>query len=154
MNVRSASHLEANDQYLFPSPAGSGRPGSGQRHELGKVVTPRVFHPVRQQHNALVCDVGEVNVLANPGRGVTVMKTDEDNVIGFGINQTLTVESEKGKTDEVKALKKDRVPRATKGRVVFSRKEKVVRVVLPPPTVPTLPAPEGKGDAPKSETKD
>ncbi|HEY2746540.1 MAG TPA: DNA topoisomerase IV subunit A [Polyangia bacterium] len=104
--------------------------------------------------NALVCDVAEVNVLANPGRGVTVMKTDDDvNVLGFAVNEALTVESEKGKTEEVKALKKERVPRATKGRVVFSRKEKVARIIAAAPSVPSLPAPEAKTDA-KSESKE
>jgi DNA gyrase subunit A len=101
--------------------------------------------------NALVCDVSEVNVLANPGRGVTVIKTDEGiNVLGFAVNEPLNVESEKGKTEEVKPLKKERVPRASKGRVVFSRKEKVLRIVLPPPSVPSLPAADGA----KSEAKD
>ena len=105
---------------------------------------------VVSESHALVCDVGEVNVLANPGRGVTVIKTDDDiNVVGFAINAAITLESEKGKTTEVKALKKDRVPRGSKGSVVFSRKEKVARVIIAPPTVPEL-APL---DAPK-ETKE
>jgi DNA gyrase subunit A len=95
--------------------------------------------------HALVCDVAEVNILANPGRGVTVIKTDDGvDVMGFAINDTLTLESDKGKTAEVKPLKKDRVPRGSKGRQVFSRKEKVARIVTPPPSVPQLAAPEGK----------
>ena len=77
-----------------------------------------------------MCDVAEVNILANPGRGVTVIKTDEGvDVVGFAINDMLTLESDKGKTVEVKPLKKDRVPRGSKGRQVFSRKEKVARIV-------------------------
>ena len=63
-----------------------------------------------------MCDVGEINVLANPGRGVTVMKLDDDdNVVGFAVNEPLVLESDKGKTEEVKALKKDRVPRGSQG---------------------------------------
>jgi DNA gyrase subunit A len=101
--------------------------------------------------HALVCDVGEVNILANPGRGVTVIKTDEGvDVVGFAVNDTLALESDKGKTADVKPLKKDRVPRGSKGRQVFSRKEKVARIVVGPPTVPQLAAPEGG----KSETKE
>jgi DNA gyrase subunit A len=101
--------------------------------------------------HALVCDVAEVNILANPGRGVTVIKTDEGvDVMGFAINETLSLESDKGKTAEVKPLKKDRVPRGSKGRQVFSRKDKVARVVTPPPSVPQLAAP----DAAKPETKE
>ena len=98
----------------------------------------------------LVCDVDEVNILANPGRGVTVIKTDEGvDVMGFAINDALTLESDKGKTAEVKPLKKDRVPRGSKGRQVFSRNEKVARIVVAPPTVPEL-APDGG----KPETKE
>jgi DNA gyrase subunit A len=107
---------------------------------------------VVSESHALVCDVSEVNVLANPGRGVTVIKTDDDiNVIGFAINEPLTLESEKGKITEVKPLKKDRVPRGSKGSLVFTRKEKAARVVLPPPSVPPQLAPL---EASKSESKE
>jgi DNA gyrase subunit A len=91
--------------------------------------------------HVLICDLDEVNVLANPGRGVTVIKLDEGvHVAGFTINEPLVLESDKGKTEEIRALKKDRVPRGSKGRQVFPRKEKVARVVTPPPTVPALSA--------------
>src|SRR5262249_17430797 len=52
----------------------------------------------------LVCDLGEVNVLANPGRGVTVVKLDgdDDRVVGFSVDETLVVENEKGKSAEIK----------------------------------------------------
>src|SRR5262249_50297194 len=106
---------------------------------------------VASQTHTLVCDVAEVNILANPGRGVTVIKTDDDeNVVGFCVNEPLTLESEKGKTMEVKPLKKDRAPRGSRGSLAFSRKERVARVVSAPPTVPALPAP----DAGKPETKE
>jgi len=53
---------------------------------------------VASQTHTLVCDVSEVNILANPGRGVTVIKTDDDeNVVGFGVNEPLALESEKGR---------------------------------------------------------
>jgi len=104
---------------------------------------------VASSTHTLVCDVSEVNILANPGRGVTVIKTDDDeSVVGFAINEPLALESEKGKTMEVKPLKKDRVPRGSRGSLAFSRKEKVARVVTPPPTVPQLAADS------KSETKE
>jgi len=82
-----------------------------------------------------------------------VIKTEDDNVVGFAVNETLHLESEKGKTAEVKPLKKDRVTRGSRGNVVFSRKEKVARVVLPPPTVPQLAPLDGKSDG-KAEAKD
>jgi DNA gyrase subunit A len=105
-----------------------------------------------QDSHALVCDVGEINVLANPGRGVTVIKTDDDaQVVGFTINEPLVIESDKGKTEEVRPLKKDRVPRGSKGRQMFSRKERVERVVTQPPSVPQLSATQSSD---KSETKE
>jgi DNA gyrase subunit A len=106
---------------------------------------------VVSETHTLVCDVAEVNILANPGRGVTVIKTDDnENVVGFGVNETLTLESEKGKTMEVKPLKKDRVPRGSRGSLAFSRKEKVARIVTPPPSVPQLAAPADS----KTESKE
>jgi DNA gyrase subunit A len=98
--------------------------------------------------HALVCDVGEINLLANPGRGVTVIKTEDDApVVGFTVGETLVLESEKGKTEEIRPLKKDRVPRGGKGRQVFGRKDRVARVVTPPPTVPELAAPPEKAES-------
>jgi hypothetical protein len=59
------------------------------------------------------------------------------------------VESDKGRTEEVRPLKKERVPRGSKGRQIFTRKERVERVITPPVVVPELPAADGK-----SESKD
>jgi DNA gyrase subunit A len=106
---------------------------------------------VASESHALVTRVSDINLLANPGRGVTVIKTgDDEKVVGFTVDETLTVESEKGKTEEVKPLKKSVAARATKGELVFTRKEKVARVVWPPVTVPDLTGAEppvpGKGD--------
>jgi DNA gyrase subunit A len=102
-----------------------------------------------QDSHALVCDVADVNLLANPGRGVTVIKIDDDvSVVGFTVDEPLVLESDKGRTEEVRPLKKDRVPRGSKGRQIFSRKERVERVITAPVAVPELPADD------KSETKD
>jgi hypothetical protein len=65
----------------------------------------------------------------------------------------LVLESDKGKTEEIRPLKKDRVPRGGRGHQVFGRKGVVARVVTPPPTVPELAAPPEKTDT-KSETKE
>ena len=102
--------------------------------------------------HALVCDAAEVNILANPGRGVTVIKTEADvQVVGFTVDEPLVLESDKGKTEEVRPLKKDRVPRGSKGRQVFPRKERVARIVTAPPSVPQL---QATGASDKSETKE
>ncbi len=98
--------------------------------------------------HALTCTVAEVNILSNPGRGVTVLKTqDEDRVIGFTVDETLVIESEKGKTEEVKPLKRNLVARGGKGGQ-FWRKDKVVRVVGKPIEIPVLveAAKDGEGE--------
>ena len=93
----------------------------------------------------LVIDLEDVNVLANPGRGVTVVKlaADDDRVVGFSVDDDLVVESEKGKQETIKALKKHRAGRATKGRVIWTGKDRVAKVIAPPVEVPQLSAPEG-----------
>ncbi|HZS37584.1 MAG TPA: DNA topoisomerase IV subunit A [Polyangia bacterium] len=96
----------------------------------------------------LVLPTDEINLLANPGRGVTVMKLDgeDDAVVGFTVGETLTVENEKGKTAEIPALKKHYGSRASKGTVIWTRKDRVARVVPQPVTVPEL-----QPDAAKTE---
>jgi DNA gyrase subunit A len=98
--------------------------------------------------HALVLALDEVNVLANPGRGVTVIKLseDDDRVVGFTVDELLTVESEKGKTAEVKPLKKDRGARATKGDLLWTRKDRAAKIVAPPIVVPQLAKDDGKPD--------
>ncbi len=88
----------------------------------------------------LCCDLDQVNLLANPGRGVTVIKLDgdDDRVVGFAVDDELVVESEKGKVESLKALKKHRGTRGGKGALLWTRKDRVARVVLPPVTVPQL----------------
>jgi DNA gyrase subunit A len=103
-----------------------------------------------QNGHWLVVSVDEVNLLANPGRGVTVQKLGEgDRVAGFSVGEPLTVENEKGKTAEVSPLKKHVSGRGQKGQLLWTRKDRVARVVLPPVTVPSLHkgngVPEGDG---------
>ena len=96
----------------------------------------------------LVIDVDEVNILANPGRGITVVKlgSDDDRVVGFSVDEDLVVESEKGKQETVKALKKNRAPRATRGEVIWTRKDRVAKIIPAPVTVPQVTSSAGKPD--------
>jgi DNA gyrase subunit A len=101
----------------------------------------------------LVMALDDINLLANPGRGVTVVKLseDDDRVVGFTVDDTLTVENEKGKTEELKALKKNRGPRNTKGSLLWTRKDRTAKVVAAPIVVPQLPS-DGKTNG-KSDGK-
>ena len=86
----------------------------------------------------LVCKVAEVNVLSHAGRGVTLMKLgDDDRIMGFSVDAPLTIESDKARTEELRAHKRDAVARGGKGTQVW-KKERVARVVLPTPVAAPL----------------
>ena len=90
-----------------------------------------------EKAHVLVCLVSEVNILANPGRGVTFMKlADGDHLVGFAVDGPLTIESEKGRIEELRPLKKEASARGGKGRQIW-KKENVARVV---PVALTIPA--------------
>jgi DNA gyrase subunit A len=107
---------------------------------VGVVPAPETAIVIAASEKAYVlsCLASEINLLANPGRGVTLMKlAEDDRVLGFTVDAPLVLESEKGKTEEVKPYKKDLVARGGKGSQVW-KKDKVARVVVPPVTVPSL----------------
>jgi DNA gyrase subunit A len=88
--------------------------------------------------------VSEVPELANPGRGVTIIKTDETHpVVGFGIGTRkdrvmLVVETDGGKEISIGPERLSVTARGGKGHGLM-RKAKVVRVSPPaPPALPTL----------------
>ncbi len=98
------------------------------------VVATRTGH-------VLVCKSEDINKLENPGRGVTVIKTgDDDAVIGFISGATkgeqLVIESEGGKRFEVGADKGKVVARGGKGNQVIKRT--TLRLVRPPVVVTPL----------------
>ena len=105
---------------------------------------------VSERGHALVCTVAEINELAGAGKGVTVIKLDDDDrVIAFkvadekrGDHQVIALESDKGKKVELELRKGELVARGGRGRELV-RKDKL----LPPPgeiTFVPLPQPEGK----------
>ena len=82
----------------------------------------------------LLCKAGEVNLLANPGRGVTVIKVeDDDRVIGFGIargkhDKPFAIESAGGKQFEIGPSEQDLGARGGKGH----RLQKTTFKLVPP----------------------
>jgi DNA gyrase subunit A len=95
---------------------------------------------------ALVCDADEAAELANPGRGVTMIKVDdEDDVLGFALgkrkdNEVLVAELESGKKIPVGPGRYQVTARGGRGHVL-ARKAKVVRVHVP---IEMLPAEQPK----------
>ena len=105
---------------------------------------------VTEKTAALVCKVAEVNELAGPGRGVTVIKVAaDDQVAAFLCSSTkdakLTLETQKGRTLELTPGRYGVSGRGGKGREM-SKKDKVKSVSRPLERV-SLPEP------PKTEKK-
>ena len=99
---------------------------------------------------SLLCKAGEIARLEGPGRGVTVIKTDEDDmVIGFiagAKSDQLVVETEKGgKRYELAADPKQVQGRGGKGRRVGSKRVPLVVVPSPVKVQPLANAEGGQG---------
>ncbi len=101
---------------------------------------------VTSDARALICKVDELPELANPGRGVTVIKAGTAAVVGFGVGRAkdkdvIIAETEDGKELPVGPGRFHVTSRAGKGHAL-KRKTKIVRVTpaepLAPPPPPTL----------------
>lgn len=95
---------------------------------------------------ALVCDTGEISLLSGPGKGVMLIKLEEEDLlVGAAVlrhaEDTLVVEKESGATLTIDA-EKQAVSRGGKGHALFKRGT-LKGVVWPVPEVPELP----EGDA-------
>jgi DNA gyrase subunit A len=97
---------------------------------------------VTERAHALLCPAAEVNLLANPGRGVTVIKVaDGDRVVGVGVARgaeetPLTVETANGKRIDIGPREHAPGARGGKGREVAKRT--TVKVVPAPVKVVTF----------------
>ncbi len=102
---------------------------------------------ITEKSNALICTAKDVNELAGPGRGVTVIKVaPDDRVVAFlctsDRDQVLELETEKGKKISLYVGRNEISARGGKGRPFF-RTDKVKRVVTS--QVVFVPLPENKG---------
>jgi DNA gyrase subunit A len=108
---------------------------------VGQAKDQELVCAVTSDAHAILCRVDEIPVLANPGRGVTVIKTDDVHlVMGFGVGtrkdkEMLFAEIEGGKKLALGPGTLSVTSRGGKGHAV-KRKTKVVRVTLPEPPVP------------------
>jgi DNA gyrase subunit A len=105
---------------------------------------------VTRSTRALVCKVAEVNELAGPGRGVTVITTgNDDPVVAFlctgDKNAVLTLETEKGRKLELSPRKYEVAGRGGKGREM-AKKDAVKSVVR---AIQFVPLPEQKAEEKK-----
>ncbi len=99
-----------------------------------------------EKSHVLVCPAAEINILANPGRGVTVIKVGEgDRVIGVAIahgpkETPLAVESSNGKRIDIGPGSYAVSARGGKGREIAKRL--TLKVIVPPVKVMTFTPPE------------
>jgi DNA gyrase subunit A len=117
-------------------------------------VTDKDFVAViTEKSNALICTAKEINELAGPGRGVTVIKVAaDDRVVAFlctaDRDAALELETEKGKKISLYVGRNEISARGGKGRPFF-RTDKVKRVVSS--QVVFVPLPESKGEETKGD---
>jgi DNA gyrase subunit A len=95
---------------------------------------------VTSDARALLCKADEIPELANPGRGVIVIKAEDDIVVGFGVGgrkdkDVIIAETDDGKQLPIGPGRFQVTARAGKGHTL-KRKTKIVRVVQPEPPVP------------------
>jgi DNA gyrase subunit A len=93
--------------------------------------------------HALICDTDEVSLLAGPGKGVRLIKLeDDDAVVGAQLLQKpsdmLLAEKESGTEFKISSDKYKPVSRGGKGHALFQRGS-IAKVVTPVPEVPSLP---------------
>jgi DNA gyrase subunit A len=105
-------------------------------------VRPKdVLCVVSARARALVCNADEAAELANPGRGVTMIKLDEeDAVMGFALggrkdDTVLIAETDAGKKIPVGPGRYHVTARGGRGHAL-ARKSSVVRVLFPEPPAP------------------
>ncbi|HXU06665.1 MAG TPA: DNA gyrase subunit A, partial [Polyangia bacterium] len=113
---------------------------------VARVVEPKdVVCVVTSDARALICKVDELPELANPGRGVTVIKAGAETVVGFGVGRAkdkdvIIAETDDGKELPVGPGRFSVTGRAGKGHAL-KRKTKIVRVTSAEPlATPTPPA--------------
>ncbi|MXZ71859.1 MAG: DNA topoisomerase 4 subunit A [Acidobacteria bacterium] len=117
---------------------------AGKSEVLGVVPMngDEVLIAATRQGRAILCQAREVNFLSGPGKGVRLIKLrDDDQVIGFvasaGARDLLTVETDRGSTQNISTAKYEVVSRGGKGRELTLRGG-FTRVVPRPVTVPAL----------------
>ncbi len=97
---------------------------------------------VTKEAHTLVCKVNEINELAGPGRGVTVIKvTGDDEVIAFLCTRdkqaVVPLETTKGRKLELTTFRQEPVSRGGKGHQLVKRDK--LKALPAPPVVQALP---------------
>ena len=97
-----------------------------------------------REARAMLCAVEEINFLSGPGRGVILIKLqDDDRVIGAmasrGDRDLMTVETSRGAEQTISTAKYDVTGRGGRGRELMQRGQ-FMRVIPEPVALPVLPS--------------
>jgi DNA gyrase subunit A len=117
------------------------KPGEGAEVVgVARVTGKETLIAATAEARGLLCRADEVNYLAGPGKGVILIKLDEeDRVLGFiastGDRDLLTVETTRGGEQTISTAKYDVTGRGGKGRELLQRGG-FARVVWPTPDAP------------------
>jgi len=95
-----------------------------------------------QQARVMLCKSKHVNFLSGPGKGVTLIKLNQnDQVLGFiastGPRHLMTVETSRGSTQSISTSKYETTGRGGKGRQILKRST-LVKVLPAEPYVPVM----------------
>ena len=146
VSTRGFGQRFATEPFLQPTTRAGrkfARPPKGDEI-VGVIGTSEEDIVVTATHQAhyIICKASEINKLENPGKGVTVIKTaDDDHVIGFISSKrrrdALQVETERGGTQRpITADPGKTTSRGGKGQQVVKRG--TIRLSPQPVTIPTL----------------
>ena len=108
---------------------------------VSKIVGNEILIAATRQARAMICKVNEINFLSGPGRGVILIKlqNDDDRLLGFiastGDRDLMTVETTRGAEQTISTGKYGVTGRGGKGRELMQRGQ-FVRVIPQPPELP------------------
>jgi DNA gyrase subunit A len=110
---------------------------------VARIAGREIVIAATRQARAMICKVGEVNFLSGPGRGVILIKLQEedDRLLGFiastGDRDLMTVETSRGAEQSISTAKYDVTGRGGKGRELLQRGQ-FTRVIPAPVAVASL----------------
>jgi len=109
-----------------------------------KITGSEIVIAATRAARAMLCRADEINFLSGPGRGVILIKLqndDEDRVLGFiasvGDRDLMVVETSRGAEQTISTTKYEITGRGGKGRELLQRGQ-FTRVVPPTPELPLI----------------
>ncbi|HWF86656.1 MAG TPA: DNA topoisomerase IV subunit A [Vicinamibacterales bacterium] len=107
---------------------------------VARVTGREILIAATAQARGLLCKADEVNYLSGPGKGVILIRlNDEDKVLGFiastGDRDLLTVETSRGAEQTISTTKYEVTGRGGKGRELLQRGQ-FTRILWPTPEAP------------------